>query len=412
METSMPLLVHVPLAQYALVYQAQSIGAKRMAIRLQAFVEDHWGLTLPIREDAEPETAYEILLGMTNRTFLWLAPLEYAVAVTNQKVYAAFLSMFAEEALLEFLKHTLSCLDKRPLVNGDLFTQDVTSLLTESQKNAHCKQGALRVMTANICGSYRCCEERMALLRSVFGEYAPDVLLVQESGPRWRENEKYLCNILWQDGYREARVEGVLNDNFNPVFYNARRFALVDAGYHPYSGANNANSKSVSWAVVTDQHTGQLLGFFSSHFYYTGDEVGRETRKRNAKELSELIQGLHRQFNCPFVGGGDFNCTCFDPPLQMLMERGFVDCHPIAGKRAQIGSMHSDPFFDPRLQMLTGCNNMDRSPDYRRHVIDHLLVYGARPQVLLHDVIADEHALAGTDHALVYMDLNLACEAV
>lgn len=392
--------------QFKIVYEKASICARRMAILLKEHIRVFCGVELALSDDDNVEETYEILVGLTCRTKVSISKYEYVICITNYKMYIAFQSMFADEYALEYLKEEIFSNNKRQLVNGDIFSCDVSELLKDGQKNAWKKLGDIRVLTANICGSYMCCEERMALLKTVFCEYAPDIIVCQESGPKWRSNEGFLCNILWSAGYREVRIEKILNDNYTPVFYKADHLKLIDSGYHLFSGVNNSNSKSITWAVFNDTLHNQKVGTFSTHFYWTNDEIGRETRIRNAKELSGLMKEIHMMHGCLIVGGGDINCTFFDPPYQILIENGFIDCHASAKRHTNIGTLHDKALFDESLGILNGYDDVDRTGNYAKHVIDFLFTYGEKADVVLHDIIADEESLIGTDHALVYTDIS------
>ena len=247
----------------------------------------------------------------------------------------------------------------------------------------------------------------MRLLHAVYRAYNPDLLLFQESSPRARRVEDTITSELLRSGWREVRDSDARSDNFNPVIYRASRFRLIDSGYHVFSGANNFASKSLSWAVLFDRECNRKIGIYSHHFYYTGDELGNQTRLLNVKETTELIGNAERKYGCPFVGGGDINCTADSEPYRMLLQSGFRDSFAESPLRMEIGTCHDFPDApDAELGIMLPTYDVIReSPRFRKSVIDFLFLRGGL-KTKCHGIIADEAMLAGTDHAGVWADFD------
>ena len=404
-DTNKVMLIEHPLEEYSIVYQKDAVLAKRLALLLSEHIRGAYGISLQVKDDAAEELGCEILVGETCRTHVKLDKNEYIVCATKHKLKVVFESSFAYEYALSFLKEKIFSRKARNLVNGDVFAFNIAQVIDEARRPAIVKKGDIRVIVNNIYGAYKPLEERMLLLKKVYDAYEPDILCFQESGPRARRCESTLMSELWKSGYREVRFEEILNNNYNPVFYRADRFEVIDSGYHLFNGANNFESKSLSFAVFFDKKLNRKIGAYSHHYYYTGDDIGKQTRMLNAGETREIIGKAYEKHRCPFVGGGDINCLYDSDPYKYLIENGFVDTYDSSPIKMNIGTCHNEATVNESLGILTPVNDVKRNGDYRRSIIDFLFTYGEHMRVVNHGVIADEAMLAGTDHAAVYADL-------
>lgn len=399
-------LIEAPIEEYSIVYQKNNVLAKRLALLLSAHIKGVLCAELNVCEDTEGENECEILVGNTCRTVPAMTEDGYTVCATKHKLFVVFGSALSYEYALDFLKKKIFAVDARELVNGDIFSSRLADIIDIARRPVLVKSGEVRVMTNNIFGAYKSLEERMMLLKKVYDVYAPDIICLQESGPRARRTEVTLMSELWRAGYREVRFEGVLNNNYNPVLYRADRFELVDSGYHLFSGANNFDSKSLSYAVLFDRKYNRKIGAYSHHYYYTGDDVGKQTRLLNAKETWEVIDAAYKKHGCPFIGSGDINCVRDSEPYEALVHSGFTDTFDIAPVKMEIGTCHDEADVNEALGILDPIYDVVRDSDsYKKSVIDFLFDYGERMNVVNHGIIADEAMLAGTDHAAVYADL-------
>lgn len=397
----------IPLREFTIVWQNGAVLAERFAKRLFRHVKETYGITLPLLDDTAPAAPQEILVGQTCRTDILLQPHEYVVNATKYRLKIAFESIFGYELAWNFIIDTCFGKERQMLVNGDLFSGSAAELLEENRGRCLTRHGELRVISNNIFGAGKNSGERMRLLHAVYRAYNPDLLLFQESSPRARRVEDTITSELLRSGWREVRDSDARSDNFNPVFYRASRFRLIDSGYHVFSGANNFASKSLSWAVLFDRECNRKIGIYSHHFYYTGDELGNQTRLLNVKETTELIGNAERKYGCPFVGGGDINCTADSEPYRMLLQSGFRDSFAESPLRMEIGTCHDFPDApDAELGIMLPTYDVIReSPRFRKSVIDFLFLRGGL-KTKCHGIIADEAMLAGTDHAGVWADFD------
>ena len=405
----------VSLKRFSVVYQISSVLSRRLAQKIAVFLNDEYGLSLQLGAEGElPVAEYELLVGDIARSELAVSPYEFAVRVRGKVIEINASGALAYEQAYAYLTSVVFGKEPVELLDGFCYRCDVRSVIEDSRKYAYERLGEIRIMSANVCGSYGNREsryaaqnayraERTAYFAETVKQYAPDFIGAQECGPAWRVYPWMVNRILPTLGYEEAFTS---DDNFNPVFYRADKYELIDKSWHVYSGANNSNSKSYTWAVFKIKSTGALIGVFSTHFYYTGDEIGQKTRISNATELCEGVTEAARKYGCPFIGCGDFNCTVNQPPHEVLCLGGFKATYDGARVVSHTGTGQEGPVYDPDTGML----NSDTSriyvgDNYLSHVIDRVYTYGAF-DVGLVEVLTCESAVLSTDHLLVISDVT------
>ena len=113
---------------------------------------------------------------------------------------------------------------------------------------------------------------------------------------------------------------------------------------------------------------------------------------------------LRTKYDCPVVGGGDFNCNVSSDPFKLMAEYGFESVQEFAEIASAECSHHGDPkrgddgkyHGQPRPE-----NNV------KAYSIDHLVAYKPRIRALGEYVILDQDALDATDHSPIFTDIVL-----
>ena len=407
-----------PLECFSIVYQIDSVWAMRLAKKISSHLRDIYHVSLQIGGDGQfASHPWEILIGNTHKTTETVEALEFAVCLNHGRLQVLACGALAYEELEKYLKTVLFTTQNLSLEDGFCERVNIKNVILDDRKYAFERCGDFRLMSANICGSYGRKEpnlvvqnayrsERMEYFKESVLQYAPDAIGIQEAGPEWRAYPWMVNYLLPAIGYEEVFCG---NENFTPVFYLREKFDVIDKGFHIYSGANNSNSKSFTWAVLKNKITRQTVGTFSTHYYYTGDEVGKETRKQNSRELSEKIMEVSKQYRCPFVGCGDFNSLYHEPPHDILKMRGFVSALDSARIKSRLGTCHNGPQYDLEAGVLTTRLDDVRCDDlYAEQIIDHVYTYGEEIEAKLLNVPMSETALLSTDHTLVICDVDFS----
>lgn len=161
-------------------------------------------------------------------------------------------------------------------------------------------------------------KERVA---SLIRYHQPDLLGVQEAlGHQIRDLATALPQYAW---YGVGRDDGKEEGEFSAIFYNQRRFELLDKGTFwlspqpekPSKGWDAAIVRICSWVKLQDRETGSAFYHFNTHF----DHKGVKARENSANLLRERIAAIAG--NTPVVLTGDFNTTD-DTPAYAYLTRG------------------------------------------------------------------------------------------
>lgn len=190
---------------------------------------------------------------------------------------------------------------------------------------------------------------RNVIIRSLIEEFDADFCTFQECAlhsVRWGDTG---LQELLKDKYTE--IDGK-ETNFTPVFYKTEKFNLIDSGYHLYTGLNDANSKSVTWAVLEDKSDGKRIAVMATHFWWMFEsEKDNLQRIENAKELKKLCDEIMTKYSVPVIVGGDFNngenSPQGDEPYHKMLEMGFKDF--------RYSAPESTDSFTHRDCLLPGC---------------------------------------------------------
>ncbi|MBN1548022.1 MAG: endonuclease/exonuclease/phosphatase family protein [Syntrophaceae bacterium] len=197
---------------------------------------------------------------------------------------------------------------------------------------------------------------RRPLVREVLHRHRPDVLGLQEA---LDFQIAEIRSIL--PGY-EMVGEGNLGGSrglHTAVFYDANRFALVEAGTFWLSatpavprsrGWGNIIPRTCTWVRLIEKSSRQAFYFYNVHL----DHLSQRARKKSVLLLTRKIQA--RRFLDPFVLVGDFNAEEENPSIRFLEGRGRL--------KITEGGRVPNPF--PLMDVF---RNGD--PDYRREVTYH-----------------------------------------
>jgi len=257
----------------------------------------------------------------------------------------------------------------------------------------------IRVMSHNVwCVTLY---NRKKLLIDTFLKYKPDILCLQE-----------VTYILYDAGLLseisdEYEVvipkEGDLANN-TPLLYKKDRFELVESGWKLFDGKNNANTKSVTWAVLKDKETAKLVGALSAHFWWETNGIEDDlARKYDAEQCTLIIKKIREKYGAPVIIGGDFNCKINSLAYKHLISEGGMDARMAArNERDFINTWHEYPVLDKEKALYTktyspvGCH-LD--------AIDHLILFGHEELAVdCFKVLTSDDILLSSDHCPIYFD--------
>lgn len=189
---------------------------------------------------------------------------------------------------------------------------------------------------------------------------------------------------------------------YTPILYRTDRFDLIEGGSELYR-SRGTDTKSMSWAVVSDKESGKKLALINSHGslilkHYNLDATdaveGELWRVDNVCQMLEKKDELREKYGeaLPVFITGDFNTYAHRESIQN-MKKVLPDSADVAtlGSTAGINSFHGVP----------GRPCPEGTP------IDYVFVTDDAVRVLVHCIPHDETALAISDHCPVYVDAQL-----
>ena len=189
---------------------------------------------------------------------------------------------------------------------------------------------------------------------------------------------------------------------YTPILYRTDRFDLIEGGSELYR-SRGTDTKSMSWAVVSDKESGKKLALINSHgslilksynLEATNAVEGEMWRVDNVCQMLEKKDELREKYGAelPVFITGDFNTYSHRESIQN-MKKVLPDSADIATISATTGinSFHGVP----------GRPCPEGTP------IDFVFVTDDAVKILVHCIADDETALAISDHCPVYVDAKI-----
>ena len=161
---------------------------------------------------------------------------------------------------------------------------------------------------------------RIAMVNGLLNFYEPDIFGLQEALlGQIKDIEKGLSGYEW---FGVGREDGIDEGEFSPVFFNTRKFILIEKGHFwlaedckkPGLGWDAACTRIVSWGKFQSKVTGKRFFVFNTHF----DHVGEEARKNSAILIRNKIEEMTYKNNLPVILTGDFNMTPDWEPISLI----------------------------------------------------------------------------------------------
>ncbi|WP_167613316.1 endonuclease/exonuclease/phosphatase family protein [Maribellus sediminis] len=161
---------------------------------------------------------------------------------------------------------------------------------------------------------------RIALVNGLLNFYEPGIFGLQEAlYDQILDIEKGLPDYKW---FGVGRDDGDKAGEFIPIFYNTKKFILIESGHFwlsedcnkPGLGWDAACNRITTWGKFQSKVTGKKFFVFNTHF----DHMGDEARKNSAKLIHEKINELTAGNGFPVILTGDFNLTPETQPIGMI----------------------------------------------------------------------------------------------
>lgn len=322
------------LASYRIVIPKNATqNEKQFAYMLRYRLDQAYGHRLNVVTDDEPEVDCEILVGAISRSEVNIADNTFTVAANNKKLVFCAMDMRGYEDMYEYVANTLFISNNKEVAidNGFSYTANAAAELSDGTLFATQNNGDVRVMLWNVNG-YENAAIRQLYQIEVFKTYKPTVIGIQEASGIYH---RLFTSQLEALGYTWITTDAGTSD-YTPLYYLESEVTLKDSGRVLYSGANNSDSKSVSWGVFQDKETGKLFAVLNTHFMYNAasltSEEANATRVSNATQAVKIIKEtiLAKYSDISIVFGGDLNSKIGSDPHNVLKEAGLVAAWDVA----------------------------------------------------------------------------------
>lgn len=392
------------LDKYVIVYPGNNATYKTIATFLKEQIEIMTGKNLPVVSSTTGIHPYEILVGNTGHPLSLKAyadgidVMKASILVENGQLQLVSGGAYSARREIENFAKGFFRSDDESLSDGTHYALDLipnTHALTEGSD--------ARVMTLNILADYVVqakdqealpVEVRAEIFAGMLIRYAPDMIGMQECDGAWvRQIKEYLPILKDQYGldYRLILTTYGKVENVTTICYNANRFVLDEAQYHPYAykpitdySTRTARGAAVAKLTSVSDPSVQIL-LFSSHWDHTSEDAMNSC----ATEEAELVRSYQQKYpNATVFCTGDFNSHKFKGVyLQQFVSeiKGAIasDLARANGTLAVDGGYHSAGF------------------------IDHIIGPKDGYSVLYHTTIRENNCLVMTDHAPIFADVSL-----
>jgi endonuclease/exonuclease/phosphatase family metal-dependent hydrolase len=161
---------------------------------------------------------------------------------------------------------------------------------------------------------------RVEMVNGLLNYHEPDIFGFQEALIRQIEDvQAAMPDFEW---FGVGRDDGKEAGEFTPVFFNKKKFILIESGTFWLSETPEKPSKSwdaalnriVTWGKFKSKVTGKQFLFFNTHFDHKGDEA----RKNSASLIRDKIKEISGDQGLPVILTGDFNLFPESEPIGLI----------------------------------------------------------------------------------------------
>ena len=358
-------------------------------------------------ESADPE----ILIGETNRkesqeVLATLKRGEYKVCVVGNKlVMIGYNDYLTSLAVKDFMEKELAAADSEKLSVDASFNYTAKNQVeTLGDSDA-----TLRIMTFNVLGKSEEYMARIHVILKTIETHSPDIIGFQECN---KEQHQNMISILKTKKYDVAYTMHKNSSTYvyTPILYRIDKYTLVEAGSEWLdSRYTKTNTKSIGWAVLEDNVTGEKFGVINIHGSLwsndydlpdgkthadMNDLAANVWKEDNIRQMNDRMQAIIKKHgDIGILWTGDFN---------------FNKNHAAYNKATEEYGMHDAEFTatDKRDPGLKTTHPVGKKNDPESgNSIDH--IFGNdKITFRLHQVCNEGDEIKGSDHYAVFADVK------
>ena len=179
----------------------------------------------------------------------------------------------------------------------------------------------IRVMTFNVMEEWisgKSVFGRIGGLEQIMNNVNPDIMVTQEADENWRLYIKMQKGITDKYNYRFYKDYGEKENLARiGIAYNKEKYMFLMDGFHyfdDYVGTEYEPTpptyQGVYWNLLMDKVTGKKFIVMSTHWHHNSGkeyEWANTCRRYQAIEMTDLVNQLNSEYNCPVIVAGDFN---------------------------------------------------------------------------------------------------------
>jgi endonuclease/exonuclease/phosphatase family metal-dependent hydrolase len=321
----------VPIGSFTLVYAVSSKNGERLvAESVRDTVLDVTGVEIPIYSDKELISDKELAASVSNRILVGsimgdsdespdLVGNEYIIGFDGKDVRLIGLNA---QQLMQAAMHLTGLMSAS--------RQEKLDVKIGVSERISFDDSALSAMTFNVLVNTNGERQRRAL--KMVENYMPDTVGFQEASPSWM---RYLETNMRRLGYEfvgEGRNGGDSGE-YNPIFYNAFRFKVLESGTRwlsptpekPSKFSNSSLNRIYTYALLERLSDGVQILVVNTHL----DHSGSAPREKQATVLAAFIKPYMEQ-NMPIVLTGDFNTSSGSTAYKTVIGTGLANSSEIA----------------------------------------------------------------------------------
>ena len=402
------LINGVSVKMYTVVYSFKNRDVYTEAADvLISRVRDLTGYTMKkFPSNSAPEGGYEFQLGDCGRgasAGLSASGMNYVLAADDRSVaIVSGSAAAASKAVGTFVDENI------PATATATFDVKVEGVQTLEAKGViPLAQGAnIRVMTSNILASDTL-NKRIPLLVSVYSDYMPDIIGLQEVNANGHSGLSGSITDLYTIAC--SKIAGGSSSCYTPILFLKDKYELVESGSFLFDSRwPKTNTKTMAWVVLKNKESGRLVAAINAHWslilssYDTQSVFGKTLsnatdgalwREDNSKQILEKLDELRGKYGAslPVFAMGDMNASPTAKSVTMLNEKMKNASEICTGQKTTgMSSFHSNPGQWPASGSA----------------IDNIFVTADCVKCYRHEIVITETSVASSDHCQVVVDLS------
>lgn len=302
---------------------------KMLATKLQTAIRKAYGCELPINQPTATETPCEILIGDCGRTNTdalidtFTSPVGYAIKTDGEKILLVGASEFGTTQAVDYfvqsyVENEYSAVLQMPADVNYGYVGLVDAEHVELTEGADIRIMSFNILT-ELWNDKLPVEGRDEIVAATLLTYMPHVIGWQEVSDKWYERLVPMVKEHYTF-VNQKTAEGKVN--YSGMAYNPSKVKLITSGCELFSLGNSGNMRLMNWAVFETVSGGERFALINTHLDINRTDGSPKNAYRlvQAKEMGEKVLTLQKEYNCPVIITGDYNCNRNTEEYKLFVE--------------------------------------------------------------------------------------------